>query len=238
MTQPAHGASAVLAERGTTRLVPAAHVKPPVLDALVDTDAERAILEDLEGETSRRLALLTRGPADLDPRELAFSARDRQLRRWGTTYVNAAFVYTRRGGNRFNDEARGAWYCAFDALTAIAEVGYHRTRELAFIDHFYDEAVYQALLADFIGEFADLRGPTPPPSCLDPDPAIGYAAGQRLARRLREAGHRGLVYPSVRQRGGTCLVAFEPQAVQNVRPGATWRLRWSGSEHYEVCANV
>ncbi|WP_168204660.1 MULTISPECIES: RES family NAD+ phosphorylase [unclassified Tardiphaga] len=38
----------------------------------------------------------------------------------------------------------------------------------------------------------------------------------------------GIVYPTVRQAGGTCLVAFRPDLVQNLRQGAVWRLRWQG----------
>lgn len=233
MTLPA----ASLAEKATTRLIPNAYFKPPVLRPLVDSDAELAALAALEGLTSERLTAERSGLADLDPRELAFKARAGALGKWGHTYVNAAFCYTRPGGNRFNDGNRGAWYCAFDALTAIEEVAFHRTRELAFIGHFHDQMAYQALLADFIGEFPDLRTRPPLADVLDPDPAVGYPAGQRLARALRSEGWAGLVYPSVRRAGGTCLVAFEPQIVQNVRPGAKWLLRWNGSRHFEVTAN-
>ena len=148
--------------------------------------------------------------------------------------MNAAFLYTRPGGNRFNDADRGAWYCAFDELTAIEEVGYHRTRELHFTRRYEDEACYQALMADFIGPFPDLRGVAPPPECLHEDPDIGYPPGQRLARDLRQTGHGGLLYPSVRQRQGTCFAAFEPQIVQNVRPGAKWWLKWEGRPEFTV----
>ena len=75
----------------------------------------------------------------------------------------------------------------------------------------------------------DLRRMTPPPHCLDPDPAVGYPAGQTLAKHLRSEGVAALIYPSVRRAGGTCLVAFLPHVVQNVRPGARWKLSWQGT---------
>jgi hypothetical protein len=209
-------------EPAAVRFVPTAYYKPPVLKALVDDDAELEILETIEGLTNRRRRAQDFGLPDLDPRELVFKA-------WGHTYINAAFAYTRPGGNRFNGAERGAWYCAFDDLTAIDEVGYHRTRELKNIGYFKDEAVYQALLAGFMGDFQDLHKASEPLACLDPDPATGYPEGQRLAAELRAAGSRGLVYPSVRRRGGTCLVAFEPHLVQNVRPAARWKLTWNGT---------
>ena len=216
-----------IAEPATVRLISTAYYKPPVLRALVDDDAELKVLEEIEGLTNRRLIAEGAGLAALHPRELIFQA-------WGRTYINAAFAYTRAEGNRFNSGDRGAWYCAFDELTAIAEVGFHRTRELIRIGHFEDEAVYQSLLAGFIGDFHDLRGVAGPLPCLEADPDTAYPAGQELARQLRREGARGLIYPSVRRPGGVCLVAFEPHVVQNVRPAARWKLTWKGSADYTV----
>lgn len=218
---------AAIAEQATIRLIPTAYYKPPVLRALVDDDRELAILAGIEGLTNRRLKAQSAGLAGLDARELVFRA-------WGQTHINAAFSYTRPEGNRFNDAGRGAWYCAFDDLTAISEVGFHRTRELQRIDVFQDEAIYQGLLAGFLGDFHDLRGAPADTPCLDGDPAIAYLEGQALASRLREEQSRGIVYPSARRENGTCLVAFHPHLVQNVRPGARWKLVWDGTANYTV----
>lgn len=223
-------ALATIAEQATVRLIPTAYYKPPVLKALVDDEVELEILAQIEALTNRRQKAEHSGLPDLDPRELIFRA-------WGQTHINAAFAYTRPEGNRFNDARRGAWYCAFDDLTAIAEVAFHRTRELERINHFHDEAVYQVLLAGFLGDFYDLRGCDPGAPILSPEPSTGYAAGQALAAELRANGARGLVYPSVRRAGGTCLVAFQPHLVQNVRPGARWKLTWNGSRDYAVVAD-
>lgn len=218
----------------TVRLISTAYYKPPVLAPLLEREDDMDRLAGIEGRTSRRLIAEREGLPDLDPRELAYSARERALRLWGDIYVNAAFTHTRAGGNRFNDADRGAWYCATASLVAIEEVGYHRTRELVFADWFEDSAEYVELLADFAGDFPDLTGAEPAPPCLGPDPATAYPLGQRKARALRAAGERGLVYPSVRRPGGVCFVAFEPQIVQNVRPAAKWRLAWRGSPQFTV----
>jgi hypothetical protein len=159
---------------------------------------------------------------DLEPRELVYG-------RAGHTFINAAFTHTRSGGNRFNDEQRGAWYCAFDAATSLGEVSYHLARELENIGRFENTSDYAELFADFIGPFADARHRTPAPDYLDPDPAVGYPAGQALAKALRAAGGNGIVYPSLRRAGGTCLVAFRPDLVQNLRQGRIWRLEWRGN---------
>lgn len=219
-------------DRALVRLISETHHKPPVLRGLVDTDEEAAILAELEGETSARLIAEREGSPALDRRELAFARRAHDLRLYGQSHINAAFTYTRPGGNRFNSGDRGAWYCAWDMPTSAQEVGFHRTRELGFIGRYEGEARYVELLADFIGDFPDLRGGSHP--ALAPDPAEGYPAGQALAADLRREGHRGLIYPSVRHPRGRCFVAFDPGIIQNVRPGASWRFVWAGAPEFSI----
>lgn len=223
----------VINDRGLVRLISETHHKPPVLRGLVDTDEEAEILAELEGETSARLIAERDGSPALDRRELVFARRAHDLKLYGQSHINAAFTYTRPAGNRFNSGDRGAWYCSYHLLTSAAEVGFHRTRELGYIGIFHDEARYVEILADFIGEFPDLDGRCDHPA-LNADPDIGYPEGQKLAAELRREGHRGLLYPSVRHAGGRCLVAFDPGIVQNVRPGASWKLTWTGTPEYSI----
>lgn len=220
-------------DRGLVRLIPETRHKPPVLRGLVDSDDEFEILAELEGETSARLIAEREGSPALDRRELAFARRAHDLKLYGQSHINAAFTYTRPTGNRFNGAERGAWYCAWDVLTSAEEVGFHRTRELGYIGIYTDAARYVELLADFIGDFPDLHG-TPAHPALHPDTDIGYGAGQALAADVRRAGHRGLLYPSVRHAGGRCFVAFDPGIIQNVRPGASWTLTWTGTPEFSI----
>lgn len=222
-------------DRGLIRLIPATYHKPPILRGLVDSDDEAGILAEIEGLTSARLVAEREGSPALDRRELAFERRRHDLKLYGNSHINAAFTYTRVTGNRFNSEGRGAWYCSYALETSAAEVGYHRTRELGYIGLYEDTALYVELLADFIGDFPDLGG-QPDHAALNDDPGIGYQAGQKFAVKMRKEGHRGLLYPSVRQPLGQCFVAFEPRIVQNVRPGATWELMWNGSPDYSLRA--
>ena len=87
---------------------------------------------------------------------------------------------------------------------------------------------YAELFASMAGEFVDLRA-TPGHVCLDPDPAVGYPAGTRSPTLRGRAGLNGVIYPSVRDPGGTCIVALRPNAVQSVAPGAVYRFVWSGA---------
>ena len=222
-----------IADRGLVRLISETHHKPPTLRGLVDDEDEMAVLAEVEGLTSARLMAERGRNMHLDRRELAWRRRLNDLKVYGETHINAAFTYTRAGGNRFNDPERGAWYCSWDSMTAIAEVGYHRTRELGFVGVFHDSARYVELLADFIGDFPDLTD-APDHPALNPDPISGYAEGQALAAHLRRNGFRGLIYPSVRHPGGRCFVSFDPAAIQNVRPGAKWQMSWDGTAEFSV----
>jgi RES domain-containing protein len=140
--------------------------------------------------------------------------------------INAAYTYARPEGSRFNDGERGAWYCAFEPETALAEVSFHKSVEYQEIGRFDDSVSYQALLADFTATFHDLRANEAYADCLATD---SYIASQRLAAELLEAGSMGIIYPSVRRPGGTNLACFRPALVGNVRKGRAYRLTWAGS---------
>ena len=83
-------------------------------------------------------------------------------------------------------------------------------------------------LADFAAGFHDMRGvllrrfrkylkPGPIPEC--------YGESQQLAAELIHRGSNGIVYPSVRPAGGTCIVCFRPVLVYHVRLAARLEFR-------------
>ncbi len=211
-----------IAQRNTVRVIPTGRLKEPSLLPLAPNHGALKDLEGLELLTNSRVRAQEHGTEDLNPQELTYG-------RSHSTIVNAAFTHRRKGGNRFNDESRGAWYCSFEVKTSLQEVAFHLTRELENVGRFENITEYSEFFADFIGPFHDLRGVEPKPACLDPDPAIGYPAGKALAREVLSADGNGIIYPSARAPEGTCLVALRPDLVQNVRQGAVWRLEWQGS---------
>lgn len=222
---------AELLEPATIRMIGTAYIDEPAMRPLADTDAALALLERLERRTSLRQNEEMPLPPGVRQDELLTPAHG-----YGWTYVNAAFCYARPGGSRFNGSERGAWYAAMGdapAQTAIAEVGWHLTRELAHVGVYENVTRYRELIAGFIGPFVDLRG-QPDADYLDPDERVGYAAGQLLARELRQQEFGGVVYPSARRSGGTCLAAFRTTLVQNIRQGATWELTWSGAPDFTI----
>jgi hypothetical protein len=213
-----------VAQQNTVRLISTGRLKASVLRALAPSHGAIEELAALESATNGRLRAQQSGLPELDQRELVFG-------RNGYTFINAAFTHTRPGGNRFNSEYRGAWYCAFEVETSIREVSYHLTRELANIGRFENATDYAELIAGFYAAFHDLRGlDTAAELALHCDVNIGYPAGQALALQLRsQAASNGIIYPSIRRAGGTCLVAFQPDLVQNLRQGGIWRLEWQGT---------
>jgi RES domain-containing protein len=211
----------------TIRLVATARLRDPVLLKLVGCEHLDALAE-IEGATSERLRAERVGSGRLDSRELVYGLPH-------AVFINAAFAYwLPRQPNRFNGPGRGAWYAAFRRATCVAEVAFHMTRELDNVGDFHATVDYAELFASFVGSFVDLRGLKPVPDCLDPDPARGYSVGNRFAEAVRAAGHYGIVYPSLRHKAGTCLVALVPHAVQSVAQGDVVRLVWSGEREPAV----
>jgi RES domain-containing protein len=211
-----------VSEPRTVRLISNANHKPPVLLALASTHGALEHLEALESLTNRRQEAQQKGVPGIAPGALASG--------YGYSFVNAAFAYTRPKGNRFNPAEWGVWYSALHHDTALAEAAYHLTRAIAAAGAEFDnETRYIELLADVDADFVDLRGIDPKSDCLHADPAIGYPAGQKLAAEVRTQGRNGIVYPSVRQRGGVCLAVFWPGLIQNFQQGDTWILKWAGN---------
>ena len=211
----------LLRQLDTCRLIPSrfAPQEDSVLAAIAQDDAHLADLFDLDNATNERLRAERGLLAGIGVDELVFGVP-------GFRIVNAAFTYARPEGARFSGSDRGAWYCAFEVETALAEVAFHKSVEYQEIGRFDDSVTYEAMLADFSSEFHDLRGDARFAACLDPK---RYVASQRLAARLLEAGSLGVIYPSVRRPAGTNLACFRPALVGNVRRGDSWRLTWSGT---------
>lgn len=211
-----------IAEPTTVRLVGTGRLKDPALARLAASAQRLRDLEEIEGATSGRLAGERTGTDRLAPNELVAGVSH-------AAFINAAFTYFRpRELNRFNGPGRGAWYAAFAVETCVEEVRFHLTRELDRVNDYNTTAQYSEMFAGFAGEFVDLRRVDPRPECLHEDTAIAYPLGNALADAARAAGHNGIVYPSVRHRGGTCIVALLPHAVQSVRQGRVIALVWEG----------
>jgi hypothetical protein len=205
----------------THRLVPSSRAPrgESVLVALAESDEHLQAIFELDAATNDRLLAAEQLLPGIGLEELVFAVPYAAV-------VNAAFCHAHPLGSRFSGADRGAWYAAFDLTTAQREVGFHRSVQLAEIDRFEDSAMYDDYLADISASLHDLRRVRSFRACLDPE---SYVASQALAERLLETGSLGVVYPSVRHPGGTCVACFRPAIVANVRRDRTWRFTWHGT---------
>ncbi len=189
-------------QRDTHRLIPAqfADGGASVLARLAtDRNTVNAIFE-LDNATNDRLLAESGLLPGIDARELVFGIPSYRI-------INAAFCHPAPSGSRFNSADRGAWYAGFELETSQAEIAYHRQiwlRETAWEEE--ESSDYLDYLADFRAEFHDMRA----------SGSIEYAEA------LSPVSSAGIVYPSVRQPGGTCIACFRPVLVINVRKGDTF----------------
>ena len=222
----------------TARLLPARY-SDSVLTRIADSEDDLQSIYALDNATNDRLQAEANNRLSITPAELVSNQRYARI-------INAAFTHPHPLGARFSTPTRGAWYAGFELATAKAEVLFHRSIQFAEINWQQPEQLdYDHYQADFHGAFHDLRFVAPSglqssatgnaldtPSledripwfeCLDPS---SYTASQQLAISLLAAQSPGVVYPSTRKAGGTCVACFYPALVGNVRKQELHRLTW------------
>ena len=140
----------------------------------------------------------------------------------------AAFCHPAPGGGRFNTEALGAWYCAREIETAIAETVHHHTERLAHSASGFRHVIQmRELISNVVADFVDIRGlRARHPELYHPD---SYAASQPFGEALRRAGASGIAYESVRCVGGVNFVVYHPSLLPPVLQGDHFDYRWTGS---------
>ncbi len=119
------------------------------------------------------------------------------------------------------------YYAAAELETAIAETVHHFeafARDSGDPPRMEDMRVLAGTVA---AEFEDVAALAEPlrMQVLDPD---SYVSAQAYGRALRDSGAAGVVYPSVRRTGGTCIGAFRPRAVGIPQQERHLKYRWNG----------
>jgi hypothetical protein len=234
-------------QRNTARLLPARY-SDSVLTRLTDDPEDLETLFALDNATNDRLIAEANGRLGITARELVAGIPYARI-------INAAFAHPHPQGARFSTPYRGAWYAGFELATAKAEVLFHRSIQLSEIRwQSREDLDYDHYQADFAGNFHDLRPGAAIPysaqatdlplkrnqpllsshsatnrqdsarvACLDPD---SYRASQELAGQLLDDESLGVIYPSARRSGGTCIACFRPALVTHLRKRDLHRLSW------------
>lgn len=190
------------APRPAHRLIPSQF--PPI--GVFDTVATAADLEavfDLVGWTNDRLV------ADRINR---LPRADWVYGRPNASIVMAAFLHVAPGGMRFNGPDLGAWYAADDITTAAAEVAHHLRREAVARGVPAMTRTYRAYGAVLLGDYRDIRGPAMPAIYA----GDRYDASQAWGEEVRASTDAGILYDSLRRRGGTNVVCYRPRLITGI----------------------
>jgi hypothetical protein len=136
--------------------------------------------------------------------------------------VMASFLHVAPGGMRFNGPDLGAWYAGATLATSVAEVAYHLRREIVARNLSDGRRTYREYGARLAGSYLDIRGQQAErPDAYDPG---SYAASQVLGEDVRRSGRAGILYDSLRLKGGVAIVAHRPRNVLDVVQ----------ADHYEI----
>lgn len=146
----------------------------------------------------------------------------------GTTPIMAAFTHLNPDGDRFADGSYGVFNAGRTLETAIAETKHHRALFLSATDELAQEIDMRVYAVDLEAELHDIRGMREArPELYDPD---RYGASQRFASELREMASHGILYQSVRHKGGECAAVFRPPVLSNCRQERHLCYVWDGQD--------
>ena len=202
----------------THRLISSRYPPVGIFDTVSAPEDLDALFE-LEGWTSDRLSVEV-GKLDLLPKS------EWVLGVQGANTIMAAFCYPNPDGGRFTGPELGAWYCAFDIETAIAETIHHNRKRLLKAGMLHAVIQMRELVADVDATFHDIRTDQSRPELYDPN---DYSASQSFGNELRHNGSNGIAFRSVRKPGGDCLVIFRPKLLAAALQGGHWEYRWEGT---------
>lgn len=195
---------------------------PPV--GLFDAVADAADLEKvyaLESLTNPRVREQV-GDLHLVPSERRISGA-------GTTPIMSAFTHVNPQGSRFADGSYGVYYAAHDRETAIRETVFHRELFLRESHTPATDMDMRCYVAAIKGTFDDIRGTRPRLHSSD-----SYTASQAFALKRREKGSDGIVFDSVRHRGGQAVAVFYPDLVSRCRQTEHLCYIWDGQRITDV----
>jgi len=146
-------------------------------------------------------------------------------------YVLAPFAY--RSATRFSDGSYGVFYAAEAFETALLEVATWLTRVYLDGSAPAQQTRKQHLTLRIVADpLADVRRRSVPDVDVAIYDANDYSAARSLGARLREQ-LPGVTYDSVRHPDGTCVGAFLPRIISDVRLESILELVWNGKAFVE-----
>ena len=202
------------------RIVPSRFPPVGVFDAIAEPEDIDALYQ-IEALTNPRLRE--------EWGELSNVPKERRVSGAGTTPLMAAFTHVNPEGTRFSDGGYGVLYLAHEFDTAVEETVFHRERFLAATHEPPIDLTMRTYVSGVHGMLHDIRGGW----TAEHDPA-SYAASRKLAAELRKESSNGIVYDSVRCKGGECAALFYPDLAKPCVQGKHLMYRWNGEKIAQV----
>jgi len=185
----------------------------------VANQADFDVLNRLEAMTNPRLRD--------EVGELALVPEAERLFGAGCGPIMAAFTHLNPAGSRFSDGSYGVFYAAKERATAIAETRYHSELFLLATKESAMHLQMRLYHVKVQGEVADLHGYAKKHAdIVAPD---SYGAAQAVGKTVRASGAHGLIYPSVRAVGGSCVAAFRTRILKDCRHASYLEYHWDGT---------
>ncbi len=153
---------------------------------------------------------------------------DRRVSGPGASYCMAPFTHVNPRGSRFSDGSFGMYYAADRLGTAIKETVYHFENFARDSSDPPRREDMRVLLGSIVGKFHDV-GTLSPEHKMQVLDTASYKAARALGAALKAANSNGIVYPSVRDSGGSCLAAFWPDVIGVPVQERHLQYEWDGS---------
>lgn len=209
-----------IAWQGAVRIIRSIHPPIDLFEDIADP-ADWPLLISAEQKTNPRL-MENIGNLDLVP-------EDRRVGGQGATYLMAPFTHVSLDRpTRFSSGSYGVLYAGKTFDVALLETIHHHSRFMARTNEAPGwTSQFREIVMDIDTRLHDLRADDGRfQEAVDPD---DYSASQTLSTVLRAAGSNGVVYPSVRHKGGECAGLFYPDLAANAVQGRHLDYHWDGA---------
>ncbi|MCO4317584.1 RES family NAD+ phosphorylase [Phyllobacterium sp. 21LDTY02-6] len=201
---------------GTYRIIRSIYPPVDLFEDIADPRDWEALVA-VEAKTNPRLRF--------EVGDLGKVPANRRVSGTGASLVMAPFVHcsTARPG-RFSDGSYGIYYAGESEEVAVAETIHHHQKFMRSTDQPPGwTSDFRVLVGSIDRALDDVNAV---PGVLDPH---DYAASHIEGRELRAAGSDGLLWNSVRMRGGRCIGIFWPDVIPIPVQGRHYCYHWNGT---------
>ncbi|MCR4295566.1 MAG: RES family NAD+ phosphorylase [Elusimicrobia bacterium] len=205
------------------RVIPTRYTEDRVLGKVAD-------IEDME--ITSGVEQMTSDGRRHDDEEVAFVPDRERAAGAGSRDIMRPVIYRNPDGSRFSDGVHGVYYAARTLATAVEETRHHRAVFMSRTKEGPMRLEMRVLTADLDGDLHDIRGQQKKRAALYH--RVNYSSSQDLARELLKEGSSGIVYDSVRHKGGQCAAVFRPTVLSRCRSAGLLTFEWDGAEVSKV----